>query len=260
MRRPAPRSTFGGMRGFRPRTFDLLVVAMFVIAETVAIVNPSEGSRTAQLLLPALWTLPLLGRKKAPVAVVVTVFAALAVESTLAHEATESTAVLPPAITAFWVAGTIRNRSAAFAAAAVGVVLTVVVVAGNSGSFRAADGLFIALLTIAPFSTGFVASTREARSEELERRAIDAELDRDAKARAAVIDERAQIARDLHDIVGHAISVMMVQAGAARLVVETDPPGARRALLAVEASGREALGEMRRMLAVLHTEDGERLP
>ena len=247
------------MKSLRPRTFDLLVVAMYVVAEAVAIVHPVEGSRVAQLLLPALWTLPLLAHKRAPVGVVVTVFAALALESHLAHPATESTAVLPPVIGAFWVAGTIRERANSLVTAAVGLTLTTVIVAGNAGKIRATDLLFIALLTTAPFAAGLVAATREARAVELERRAMEAERDRDLKAQAAVREERARIARDLHDIVGHAISVMMVQTGAARLVVEKDPAGARAALLAVEANGREALGEMRRMLSVLHTEGGEPL-
>jgi len=90
---------------------------------------------------------------------------------------------------------------------------------------------------------------------ELARRAEELELRREADARAAVSEERTRIARELHDVVGHAVTVMMVQSGAARMQVESDPAAARERLLAVEESGRAALSEMRRMLEVLRDDD-----
>jgi signal transduction histidine kinase len=75
-----------------------------------------------------------------------------------------------------------------------------------------------------------------------------------------VDEERARIARELHDVVGHAVGLMTVQAGAARLVLDTEPDRARESLLAVEAAGRQALAEMRRLLMVLRTDgDSEEL-
>jgi len=122
------------------------------------------------------------------------------------------------------------------------------------GPVRGADVLFVAIFTIAPFGAGFAAGTRERRAAELEARTLELERDREQQAQAAIADERARIARELHDVVGHAISVMMVQAGAARLLVESDAPRARQALLHVEDAGREALSEMRRMLEVLRAQ------
>jgi len=82
--------------------------------------------------------------------------------------------------------------------------------------------------------------------------------DRELATREAVAAERAAIARELHDVVAHHMSVMVVQAGAARAVGESDPAAASNALRQIEASGRTGLAEMRRLLGILKAEgDGE---
>ncbi|ROO50741.1 signal transduction histidine kinase [Micromonospora sp. Llam0] len=82
-------------------------------------------------------------------------------------------------------------------------------------------------------------------------RAAQVERERAAEARRAVAEERTRIARELHDVVAHRVSMMTVQAGAAKMVVADDPGGARRAMEAVEHTGREALDELRHLLTVL---------
>lgn len=102
---------------------------------------------------------------------------------------------------------------------------------------------------------GELVHQRRERISELEERALRAESERELLARQAVLDERARIARDLHDVVAHAMSVMVVQAGAAERLVEHSPDRAREALANIQDAGREALADMRRMLGVLR-EDG----
>ena len=80
------------------------------------------------------------------------------------------------------------------------------------------------------------------------------ESDRDESIRAAIADERSRIARELHDIVAHCVSVMVVQAGAAEDLLERDPAGAIEPLRSVQETGRDAVGELQRMLGLLRGE------
>jgi signal transduction histidine kinase len=95
---------------------------------------------------------------------------------------------------------------------------------------------------------------RRAYLDELEHRAMRLERARGSDARAARVEERSRIARELHDVVAHHVSVMTVQAGAARRILDKDPERTREALSTIEEVGRTALSEMRRIVGVLRTE------
>ncbi len=86
------------------------------------------------------------------------------------------------------------------------------------------------------------------------RRREDSVAEQQRLARQAVADERLRIARELHDVVAHSMSVIAVQAGTGRLVIDDDPDHARRALVSIEETSKEALAEMRRLLGVLRTD------
>lgn len=102
---------------------------------------------------------------------------------------------------------------------------------------------------------GELVHERRERIRALEERALRAESERELLARQAVLDERARIARDLHDVVAHAMSVMVVQAAAAERLVDTSPERARSALANIQTAGRDALADMRRMLGLLREQD-----
>ena len=90
----------------------------------------------------------------------------------------------------------------------------------------------------------------------LEDRAARLERERDAQAQIAAAAERARIARELHDVIAHNVSVMVVQADGASYALDNSPERARQALGAIASTGRQALAEMRRMLGVLRSDDG----
>ena len=96
---------------------------------------------------------------------------------------------------------------------------------------------------------------RRERLIDLMHRAGELEHSRELETQAAVTAERSRIARELHDVVAHSLSVMVVQAGAARKVLPRDPQATVRALEQIEATGRESLTEMRRLLGVMRTDE-----
>jgi signal transduction histidine kinase len=109
----------------------------------------------------------------------------------------------------------------------------------------------IEILFFAVWLGGFGLSQKLEQAAEAEERARSLELESEAEARAAVSEERSRIARELHDVVGHAVSVMTVQASGARRLLRPDQERERERLLVVEQTGREALAEMRRLVGIL---------
>ena len=102
-----------------------------------------------------------------------------------------------------------------------------------------------------PFAAGHVFASRGTATRALSATAAELQQEQEERARRAAAVERTRIARELHDIVAHSVSVMVIQAVAARSVASRDSERAREALVSVETCGREALGEMRRMMGVL---------
>jgi signal transduction histidine kinase len=101
--------------------------------------------------------------------------------------------------------------------------------------------------------------TKRAYYRELEERAERLEREREENIRRAAAEEQARIARELHDVIAHSVSVMVVQAAAASDVFEKHPERAREALLSIEESGRSALTELRRLLGIVRTREQSRL-
>jgi signal transduction histidine kinase len=132
----------------------------------------------------------------------------------------------------------------------------------------AVEQVAIVIFQTVPFALAWVLGdslrTRRAYFAQLEERAARLEKEREAQAKVAVAAERARIARELHDVVAHNVSVMVVQADGAAYVLDSAPDQAKKALEIISGTGRQALAEMRRLLGVLrtgeHQESGEYVP
>jgi signal transduction histidine kinase len=137
--------------------------------------------------------------------------------------------------------------------ALVGIVVVVYNIPGETAS----DLVFIPLRFVVAWVAGYALRERAEQAEAAEERAAQAERDREAAARIAVAEERSRIARELHDIVAHAVSVMVLQVGAVRHKLPDALAADRDALRSVERAGRTALAEMRRLLAAMRREGDE---
>ncbi len=111
----------------------------------------------------------------------------------------------------------------------------------------------LVFFTIA-WAIGWVLASRTRSTRRLREQAAQLEAERDALAREAVAEERGRIARELHDVVAHSVSVMTVQAGGVRRLLRAEQQREREALLTVEETGRRALAEMRRMVGIMRTD------
>jgi signal transduction histidine kinase len=135
--------------------------------------------------------------------------------------------------------------------------LTLFTISGvlSTDSVTWATVFIVALVTAAPLMLGREVYERRRYVSELEARTEHLERDRLERAERAVREERSRIARELHDVVAHEMTVMTVQAAAARRVLGKRPTEAAEALVAIESAGHQALTEMRRLLGVLRTAD-----
>ncbi|MET9955011.1 sensor histidine kinase [Streptomyces sp. NPDC006339] len=138
----------------------------------------------------------------------------------------------------------------------------------QDGSDSLGAKIFFTVIMTVPFALAWVLGdslrTRRAYFAQLEERASRLEKEREAQAKVAVAAERARIARELHDVVAHNVSVMVVQADGAAYVMDSSPETAKQALETISGTGRQALAEMRRLLGILrtgeHQEAGEYVP
>jgi signal transduction histidine kinase len=247
---------------------DALVVVLAVLGQVEIWAAPVSGATPAVAAAALAGTLPLLARRRFPFAAPAVVFAALAgialVDSSSIAEGSAVPLLAEVSLAlAFWSAGARNGGEHAVAAVAIGLASTAVVARSAGAEFGVVGddsnlGVLGAFLVGGGLALGAFALQRRARrAAVLEHRAARLEREREKRERAAVIAERTRIARDLHDVIAHSLSVMTVQAGAARLLLRDEPERAHDAALSVEETGREALAEMRRLLGILRTEEGE---
>lgn len=247
------------------RAVDAFVVLLAALWQLeVGTDDPAPAAIAAGLF----GTLPLLFRRRFPFAAPALVFAVLAGLSLADRGAAADDQILTQTslfalALAFWFAGAQEKGEQAIAGTAIGLVSVAAAAHGAGREFVVTDadpdlGVIGVMLLGGALSVGAFALRRRARGAlELEERAARLDEEREESARVAVAAERARIARDLHDVIAHSVSVMTVQAGAARLLLEEDLQRAREPLLSVEETGRQALGEMRRLLGLLRADEGQ---
>jgi signal transduction histidine kinase len=240
----------GRLRRVPPMVVDAGISVIFVLLVAAeAVRQPVSGGRTAVfVVLTLVMAVCLAVRRRWPLAAYAIATAALVVESFL-HVATEFTplATLVGAYSVGLYASRTRARW--------GVLI---VVAGVVGFFAGTPGLqrtnpvqlaYVLLIWLGGWGFGYARA----------RRGEDAERVRRALEREVIAEERVRMSRELHDVVGHTVNLLVVQAGAARMVLDQDPVQARDLLKGMEDTGRETLTDLDRVLATLRddTKRGE---
>ncbi len=234
------------------RLTDVLIVALAAGAQAEAWTDPTQVPRAVTIPAALLWTLPLLARRRHPLLVSAVVLGTVAGLTALPGDVVGGSMLNSFAIIgAFCVAGGHPNPRRALAAGGVGYLALTAIVLVDIENENGAVPVF--LISAAAWALGRSLADRTRREEDLQRRAEQAEREHEAAAMA----ERTRIASELHDVIAHSVSVMTIQAGAARMLLDENPEKAREPLVAVEETGHQALGEMRRLLGVLRGTAGD---
>jgi len=246
--------------------FDALIALLAIAAALEVVIgrDSPDSARSLWFALPAIaiLVLPIFARRRFPFAAPTAYWLLGAAISIVDWRPIPfAVSLFPVGLTVAFLLGNLRNALQAGIGLAVvvgGAVIVVYEIPGHA----TAELVFIPLEFVIAWVAGFALRERAEQAEAAEIRATLAERERDAAARIAVAEERARIARELHDIVAHAVSVMVLQVGAVRHRLPDALAEDRDALRGVERAGRTALAEMRRLLAAMRPDgdDAEFLP
>ena len=229
----------------------LLAVALGALGINSALGGHQSTGRSAPVALALVATLPIALRRVYPRRVFVIVVAA-AVIAAVAYDSYWPAG----AVVAFYtVAAHLERRESLIFGGTALVALGLSIASVGSGGWQST----LTLLRLAPFVAAWILGdnlrTRRAYLRALEERAAQLEREQETNARRAAAEEQARIAREVHDIVAHNLSVIVVQSTAADAVFDSQPAEAHRAVRTIEATARRALDELRRVLGVVRAEE-----
>ncbi|MDQ3936172.1 MAG: histidine kinase [Actinomycetota bacterium] len=243
-----------------PRAFDAALAGLFVAGTVVELLllDAPAGDRVVVLACDLGLAGLVFWRRRIPAVGLVAFAAALLITRALGDDTANQITLPFIALFVFAYAlgayGSLRATVVGSAIAVVGVGCDIVINEETAGAVLVGL-LFASIFMGAPLAVGRAMRNRRLLADALREKAERAERDQEADARRAVEGERARIARELHDVVAHSISVMTVQAEAVARIADRYPEQARSSLETIENTGREALTEMRRLLGVLRRDD-----
>jgi signal transduction histidine kinase len=201
-------------------------------------------------------TVPLLWRRRAPLAVLVVVFGSIAVADMTYDIANNASSPFAGLLVATYASGAYTSRRDGWIAAGL-IGAAVLAMAVTNGEDVLGDVVFVGGIMYAVWGAATIVRSRQEIAGALAVRTLELEHEREENAKLAVAEERARIARELHDVVAHNLSIMVLQAGAERRAIGDERPQTTEALATIEDTGRTAMAEMRRLLGMLRRTDDE---
>jgi signal transduction histidine kinase len=242
-----------GIRRLRGERFDVLLAGGLGALFVGEVLGESgfAGHRPPALIVACVFTAALAVRRRLPLVTLIAAAALIEYANVVGPNALgDSAAFLFGVVITMYSAGAYaRGRALAVAAVLVGAAIPLAAIEPGQ-SVSASDIGFFIMFFGGPFVAGQVIRRRRERETELE-------TEGEEKARAAVSDERARIARELHDVIAHAVSVVVLQSRGARKLLTPEQRDLRESLDTIERSASEALHEMRRLLSLLREQDEE---
>lgn len=232
------------------------VLAAFAVLDVA--VSEELGPRPVVVAAALLVTLPVAVRRRRPLGALAVALSALVAQALADGGLSEQASLAIPALILIYTVASHRaGRQAVLGLVVpIGALWAATFVETQQGyDHGPGDYGFGALSVVAVWLFGYALRGRARRISGLEDENVRLAREREERARVAVAEERARIARDLHDVVAHNVSVMVVQAAAAEEVLARDPERARAPLIAIQETGAQALTEMRRMLGILRAHD-----
>ena len=252
------------LRGANPLVVDALIAIAFAslaVVEIQSAAESQEGFRDSDglgALLVLAETLPLALRRVAPLGSLVVITAAIGMHAALGYDDIQAGTFA--SLVGVSSAAYVTDNRRALVAALLGAVGIGFFYATTRMSFDGFEIVGIGGLWLAGWIAGSVFRIRRRHAAAVERRAEVLEQDSEARAREAVADERARITRELHDIIGHTLNLIVVQASAAQRVIGSRPDRAAESLNTIESTARQSLSDMERMLGILRPPEDEAPP
>jgi signal transduction histidine kinase len=251
----------GGPR-VSPHAVDVALTAAILLAAVTEslLADEVDGPRWAIALLAAAMCVLLLWRRSHPLAMTVLLFALALPQALFFADPTERVATFFPALVLACGGGAYCERRLAWTV--LGVALAGITALGvASGTGAAENILFPPAVALLCWLGGRTVRTRVRLAAELHEAAARAAEQRELDAQQAVADERRRIAREMHDVVAHSVSIMVVRAGGARRILAIDAERAEQAAVRIRRAGAAALAEMNTLLGVLEAgPDGAQAP
>jgi signal transduction histidine kinase len=238
-------------RGRRSFAFDLALALIAAAAELAQVIGATGSPAAPSLALAVVAGGALVLRRTAPVAVLATILAAGVVIVALGDDPSGVSVLIALYTTAAYCRLRVSLAALVLTAATAATLSAVTVDAPGRQTSATSGAIIAAGLAIGAWALGAYTQTRRRYLRELQERAASAEREREQLARIAVHEERASIARELHDIVAHSVGVMLLGVRGARDVLRTAPDTADDTLARVERSGEQSLAELRRILELL---------